>query len=95
MMACSMDLMPTASSLTFNVQAASHGAGQMHADSAVRDSNVIAGPHLRQLARASIKNQKRAVGFRDGGHESPDRHAGGAAFFGGGIATGVEDLPRD
>ena len=29
MMACSMDLMPTASSLTFKVQAASHGAGQM------------------------------------------------------------------
>jgi hypothetical protein len=29
MIACSMLLMPTASSLTFNVHAASHGAGQM------------------------------------------------------------------
>ena len=29
MMACSMLLMPTASSLTFSVQAASQGAGQM------------------------------------------------------------------
>ncbi len=29
MMACSMDLMPTASSLMFRVQAASQGAGQM------------------------------------------------------------------
>ena len=29
MMACSMDLMPTASSLMFSVQAASQGAGQM------------------------------------------------------------------
>ena len=29
MMACSMDLMPTASALTFSVHAASHGAGQM------------------------------------------------------------------
>ena len=29
MMACSMDLMPTASSFTFRVQAASQGAGQM------------------------------------------------------------------
>ena len=28
MMACSMDLIPTASSFTFSVQAASHGAGQ-------------------------------------------------------------------
>ncbi len=28
MMACSIDLMPTGSSLTFSVQAASHGAGQ-------------------------------------------------------------------
>ena len=28
MMACSIDLMPTASSLTFSVHAASHGAGQ-------------------------------------------------------------------
>ncbi|CFW31565.1 Uncharacterised protein [Bordetella pertussis] len=29
MMACSIDLMPTASLLMFSVQAASHGAGQM------------------------------------------------------------------
>jgi hypothetical protein len=29
MMACSIDLMPTASSLTLSVQAASQGAGQM------------------------------------------------------------------
>jgi len=29
MMACSMDLIPTASLLMFKVQAASHGAGQM------------------------------------------------------------------
>src|SRR3990167_8545036 len=29
MMACSIDLMPTASSFTLSVQAASHGAGQM------------------------------------------------------------------
>jgi hypothetical protein len=29
MIACSMLLIPTASSLTFSVQAASHGAGQM------------------------------------------------------------------
>jgi hypothetical protein len=29
MMACSIDLMPTASSFTFSVQAASQGAGQM------------------------------------------------------------------
>jgi hypothetical protein len=29
MIACSMLLMPTGSSLTFNVHAASHGAGQM------------------------------------------------------------------
>ena len=29
MMACSMDLMPTGSSFTLSVQAASHGAGQI------------------------------------------------------------------
>ncbi len=29
MMACSMDLMPTASPFTYRVQALSHGAGQM------------------------------------------------------------------
>ena len=29
MMACSIDLMPTGSSLMLSVQAASHGAGQM------------------------------------------------------------------
>ena len=29
MIACSIDLMPTAASFTFSTQAASHGAGQM------------------------------------------------------------------
>ena len=46
MIACSMDLMPTASPLMFSVQAASHGAGQMRPVNSgkllVNDNTLIA-----------------------------------------------------